>query len=41
MSILHLPASASGEEVSAALTEHGAAVVDNLVSAEYIDSVAE
>lgn len=41
MSILHLPASVTGEEVSAELTEHGAAVVDNLVSAEYIDSVAE
>jgi ectoine hydroxylase-related dioxygenase (phytanoyl-CoA dioxygenase family) len=41
MSILHLPATATGEEVSAALTEYGAAVIDNLVSAEYMDSVAD
>lgn len=41
MSILHLPASTTGEEVSSALTEYGAVVVDNLVTAAYMDSVAD
>jgi ectoine hydroxylase-related dioxygenase (phytanoyl-CoA dioxygenase family) len=41
MSILHLPASTNGEEVSAALAEFGAVIVDNLVTAAYIDGVAD
>ncbi len=41
MSILHLPASTTGEEVSAALAEYGAVIVDNLVSAAYMDRVAD
>ena len=41
MSILHLPASTNGEEVSAALTEYGAVIVDNLVTAAYMDGVAD
>jgi hypothetical protein len=41
MSILHLPASTNGEEVSAALAEFGAVIVDNLVTAAYMDGVAD
>jgi Phytanoyl-CoA dioxygenase (PhyH) len=41
MSILHLPASTRGEEVSSALTEYGAVIVDNLVTAAYMDGVAD
>ena len=41
MSIQHLPATASGEEVAAALSEDGVVVVDNLISAAAMDSVAD
>ncbi len=41
MSILHLPASTTGEEVSAALAEYGAVIVDNLVTPAYMDGVAD
>ncbi|MDO8432813.1 MAG: phytanoyl-CoA dioxygenase family protein [Candidatus Binatus sp.] len=41
MSIQHLPATASGEQVAAILSEDGAVVVDNLISAAEMDSVAE
>ena len=41
MSVLHLPASTTGEEVSAALTDFGAVIIDNLVTAGYMDSVAD
>ena len=40
MAIKHLPATATGEEVAAALTEDGAVIVDSLVSREYMDEVA-
>lgn len=40
LNIKHLPATATGEEVSAALTEDGAVIVDSLVSREYMDQVA-
>ena len=41
MSIQHLPATASGEEVAAALSEDGVVVVDNLISSAAMDSVAD
>ncbi|HXW83135.1 MAG TPA: phytanoyl-CoA dioxygenase family protein, partial [Candidatus Binataceae bacterium] len=40
MSIQHLPAPSSAEDVTAALTRDGAVVVDSLVSAEFIDLLA-
>jgi ectoine hydroxylase-related dioxygenase (phytanoyl-CoA dioxygenase family) len=41
MSVKHLPASTSPDEVHAALTEFGAVVVDNLISREAMDAVAD
>ncbi len=41
MSLKHFAATASAAEVAAALTQEGAAIVDQLVTAEVIDSVAE
>jgi ectoine hydroxylase-related dioxygenase (phytanoyl-CoA dioxygenase family) len=41
MSIQHLPATATGEEVAAILSEDGVVVVDNLISAAEMDSVTE
>ncbi len=41
MSVKHLPASTSADEVYAALTEFGAVVVDNLISRHAMDSVAD
>jgi ectoine hydroxylase-related dioxygenase (phytanoyl-CoA dioxygenase family) len=40
MSVRHLPASISGEEVAAILEEDGVVVVDNLVTTEYLDDIA-
>jgi ectoine hydroxylase-related dioxygenase (phytanoyl-CoA dioxygenase family) len=41
MSIQHLASTSSPDEVAAALAQDGAAVVDNLISAEAMDNVAE
>ena len=41
MSIKHLAATASADEVAAALAQDGAAIVDHLVTAEGMDKVAE
>jgi ectoine hydroxylase-related dioxygenase (phytanoyl-CoA dioxygenase family) len=41
MSIQHLPANATGEQVAAILSEDGVVVIDNLISAAEMDSVAE
>jgi hypothetical protein len=41
MSLKHFVATASAAEVAAALTQEGAAIVDQLVTAEVMDSVAE
>jgi ectoine hydroxylase-related dioxygenase (phytanoyl-CoA dioxygenase family) len=41
MSLLHLPNTASAQEVSASLAEHGYAIVDELVSNEFMDRIAE
>ena len=40
MSIEHLPATATGEEVAAILTRDGAVIVDQLITAEAMDEVA-
>jgi ectoine hydroxylase-related dioxygenase (phytanoyl-CoA dioxygenase family) len=41
MSVKHLPATSSADEVAAALAQDGAAIVDHLVTAEVLDKVAE
>jgi ectoine hydroxylase-related dioxygenase (phytanoyl-CoA dioxygenase family) len=41
MSVKHLLATSSADEVAAALAEHGAVVVDQLVTHEVIDNVAQ
>jgi len=41
MSIKHLPATAAADDVAAALAQDGAAIVDNLVTSEVMDQVAE
>ncbi len=41
MSIRHLPASASADEICAALDEDGCVVVDNVVRPEVMDEVAQ
>jgi len=41
MSIKHLPASASGDDINAALGEDGACVVDHVAAPEVMDQVAE
>jgi ectoine hydroxylase-related dioxygenase (phytanoyl-CoA dioxygenase family) len=41
MSLKHFPASVSGDEVAAALTEDGAAIVDRVVAPEVMDKVAD
>ena len=41
MNIKHLPASASGDEVAAALDQDGVAVIDHVVRPEFMDEVAE
>ena len=41
MSITHLPASASADEICAALTDDGCVVVDRVVRPEVMDEVAE
>jgi ectoine hydroxylase-related dioxygenase (phytanoyl-CoA dioxygenase family) len=41
MSLIHLPNSASAEEVEACLREHGYAIIDRLVSADCMDRIAE
>src|ERR1700691_531679 len=40
MSITHLPASASADEICAALADDGCVVVDNVVRPEVMDEVA-
>jgi ectoine hydroxylase-related dioxygenase (phytanoyl-CoA dioxygenase family) len=39
MSLVHFPASASGEEIAASLAENGYAIVDELVSNELMDRI--
>ena len=41
MSIQHLPASASADEIAAALAQEGAAIVDRMATAAAMDKVAE
>src|SRR6202035_5401465 len=41
MSIKHLTSTSTPDEVAAALAQDGAAIVDNLISADAIDKVAE
>ena len=41
MSIQHLPASASADEIAAALAQDGAAIVDRMTTAAAMDQVAE
>src|ERR1022692_1630084 len=41
MSINHLPASASADEIAAALAQDGAAIVDRMTTAAAMDNVAE
>ena len=41
MSIKHLPATASGDDIHAALSEDGACVVDQVATPEIMDQVAE
>jgi ectoine hydroxylase-related dioxygenase (phytanoyl-CoA dioxygenase family) len=41
MSITHLPATTTADEVAAALTEFGAVIVDQMISREAMDSVAD
>jgi hypothetical protein len=40
MGIKHLPASASGDDINAALSEDGACVVDQVATPEVMDQVA-
>jgi ectoine hydroxylase-related dioxygenase (phytanoyl-CoA dioxygenase family) len=41
MNLVHLPATASPEEVAACLKEHGYAIVDDLAGTELMDRIAE
>ena len=41
MSMKHLAATASADEVAAALAQDGAAIIDKLVTPEAMDNVAE
>lgn len=41
MSVKHLPATSSADEVAAALAQDGAAIVDHVVTPDVIDNVAE